>query len=120
MLIVHDRDGMTDYEDRERMRRLIKAGLTEARDRSDADGLVIMGYCFSGAVTLEMARSDMADVAAGYAAFHGGLTTPKGQGWDGGEPPLLIAHGAADASITMSDVAASTEELEVAGNTYTI
>lgn len=40
------------YEDRERMRRLIEVGLTEARDRSDADGLVVMGYCFGGAVTL--------------------------------------------------------------------
>lgn len=108
------------YEDRERMRRLIEAGLTEARDRSDANGLVVMGYCFGGVVTLEMAHSDMADLAAGYAIFHGGLTTPEGQGWDGDEPPLLIAHGAADASVTLSDVAALTKELEAAGNTYTI
>lgn len=108
------------YENRERMRGLIDAGLAEARGRSDADGLVVMGYCFGGAVTLEMARSDMAGEAAGYASFHGGLSTPEGQNWTGDEPPLLIAHGAADTSITMSDVAALTEELEAAGNTYTI
>ena len=161
VVIVHDWDGMTDYErqradmlagmgynafaldmfgdetptetvdhrraatgalyqDRERMRALIEAGLAQATERSDVDEMVVMGYCFGGAVTLEMARSDMADTAAGYATFHGGLTTPEGQGWDGDEPPLLIAHGGADTSITLDDVATLAKELEEAGNTYTI
>ena len=161
VLIVHDWDGMTDYErqradmlaemgydafaldlfgdatptetmdhrraatgalyqDRGRMRALLQAGLKQARDRSESEGLVVMGYCFGGAAVLEMARSDMADAAQGYATFHGGLSTPEGQGWDGDEPPLLIAHGGADSSITMQDVATLSEELEAAGNTYTI
>ncbi len=161
VVIVHDWDGMTDYErqradmlaemgynafaldmfgdetptetvdhrraatgalyqDRARMRALLEAGLSQARERSVDNGLVVMGYCFGGAVALEMARSDMADMAEGYATFHGGLSTPEGQSWDGDEPPLLIAHGGADTSITMDDVATLSTELEAAGNTYTI
>ncbi len=161
VVIVHDWDGMTDYErqradmlaemgynafaldmfgdqtptetvdhrraatgalyqDRERMRALIEAGVAQATERSAVDDMVVMGYCFGGAVTLEMARSDMAGMAEGYATFHGGLSTPEGQSWDGDEPPLLIAHGGADTSITLDDVASLGKDLEEAGNTYTI
>lgn len=108
------------YADRDAMRALIEAGLAEARDLSGAEGMVVMGYCFGGAVALEMARSGMADRAAGYATFHGGLATPEGQGWDGDEPPLRIFHGGADASITMDDVAAFAKELEAVGGDYRI
>lgn len=161
VLIVHDWDGMTDYErrradmlaemgynafaldmfgdgtptetmdhrraatgalyeDRERMRTLIEAGIEQATSRSDVDAMVVTGYCFGGAVALEMARSDMAGTASGYATFHGGLTTPEGQSWDGDEPPVLVLHGGADTSITMQDVATLATEMEEAGNTYTI
>ena len=108
------------YEDRERMRMLIEAGLEQARMGSEAAGLVVMGYCFGGAVTLEMARSDMAGEAAGYATFHGGLGTPEGQGYSADTPPIMVFHGAADTSITMEDVAMLAVELEEAGTTYTM
>lgn len=161
VLIVHDWDGMTDYEreradmlaeqgydafaldmfgddtpadtvehrqaatgalysDRDRMRSLIEAGLTQAKAQNDSGDVVVMGYCFGGAVAMEMARSEMADAAVGYASFHGGLSTPEGQSWDGSEPPVAVYHGGADTSITMADVAALAEEMEAAGNTYTI
>lgn len=160
VLIVHDWDGMTDYErqradmlaemgydafaldmfgvetptetvdhrraatgalyqDRARMRSLIEAGLAQAQERSDGN-VVVMGYCFGGAVTLEMARSDMAGEAAGYATFHGGLSTPEGQGYAADTPPIAVYHGGADTSITMEDVANLANELEAAGTTYTI
>lgn len=108
------------YQDRERMRALVEAGVEQALTRSSVDDFVVKGYCFGGAVALEMARSDVADLADGYATFHGGLTTPEGQSWDGDEPPLLILHGGADTSITMQDVATLATELEDAGNTYTL
>ena len=108
------------YQNRDRMRALIEAGVAQAMDRSGTDAMVVMGYCFGGAVALEMARSDMAEMAAGYATFHGGLSTPDGQSWDGDEPPLLVLHGGADTSITMEDVAGLATELEGSGNTYTI
>jgi dienelactone hydrolase len=109
------------YADRERMRRLVEAGLAQARERSGAEGVVVMGYCFGGAVALEMARSaELSDDAVGYASFHGGLSTPEGQGWSADVPPLLIMHGGADSSITLDDVATLAQELEAAGATYTI
>ena len=102
------------------MRALVQAGIEQALARSSVEQMVVMGYCFGGAVTLEMARSDMAGMAKGYATFHGGLSTPKGQSWSGDEPPVLVLHGGADTSITMEDVANFAKELEAAGNTYTI
>ena len=161
VLIVHDWDGMTDYErqradmlaemgynafaldmfgdetptetvdhrmaatgalyqDRERMRALIQAGVEQAQDRSSVDDMILAGYCFGGAVALEMARSDMAGMANGYATFHGGLSTPDGQSWNGDEPPVVVFHGGADTVISMEEVAAFATELEEAGSTYTI
>ncbi|OSQ52409.1 dienelactone hydrolase family protein [Marivita geojedonensis] len=161
VLIVHDWDGMTDYErkradmlaemgynafaldmfgdktptetmdhrraatgalyqDRERMRTLIKAGVDQALSRSETDAMVVTGYCFGGAVALEMARSEMAEMVSGFATFHGGLGTPVGQAWDGNEPPVLVFHGGADTSITMQDVATFATELEASGNVYSI
>lgn len=82
--------------------------------------MIVKGYCFGGAVALEMARSDMASLASGYATFHGGLSTPEGQSWNGDEPPVLVLHGGADTSITMQDVATFATELETVGGAYTI
>ena len=161
VLILHDWDGMTDYErrradmlaemgydafaldlfgddtptetvdhrraatgalydDRERMRSLLDAGVEQAMSGSDAERMIVMGYCFGGAAALEMARSGEPDGVQGYATFHGGLSTPEGQGWSGDEPPLLILHGGADSSITLDDVATLGAELEEAGTTYRI
>lgn len=107
------------YQDRERMRALILGGLAEARKDSTGK-TVVMGYCFGGAATLELARSGKADAVAGYATFHGGLSTPEGQSYPNDTPPLLIAHGGADSSITMDDVAALSKELETAKVPYEI
>jgi dienelactone hydrolase len=107
------------YQDRERMRRLMLGGLQEARKTSDKKA-VVMGYCFGGAATLELARSGKAEDIAGYASFQGGLETPAGQAYPSDTPPILIAHGGADTSVTMDDVAALVGELESAGIPYEI
>ncbi|MDH3594681.1 MAG: dienelactone hydrolase family protein [Rhodospirillales bacterium] len=160
VLIIHDWDGLTDYEvkraemlagmgydafavdlygkgnrpvetgakkaetgklykDRARMRALILGGLEEARKTSTGKA-VVMGYCFGGAATLELARSGKARDIAGYATFHGGLSTPQSQSYPKSTAPLLIAHGGADSAITMDDVAALSNELEAAGVPYEI
>lgn len=160
VLVVHDWDGLTDYEvkradmlaalgydafavdvygkgnrpvdtqakkaetaklykDRAKMQALILAGLAEAR-RHASGPAVVMGYCFGGAVVLELARSGKAGDVKGYATFHGGLSTPPGQSYPTSTPPLLIEHGGADTSITMDDVAALSRQLEAKGITYTI
>ncbi|GED23577.1 dienelactone hydrolase family protein [Halomonas halmophila] len=108
------------YDDRERMRQLTLAGLEEARQQGAARPTVVMGYCFGGAVVLELARSGQAENVNGYATFHGGLGTPEGQSYPADMPPLLVAHGGADSSISMEDVATLSEELETAGATYEI
>ena len=107
------------YQDRERMRRLIVGGLQEARKSNDKR-TVVMGYCFGGAATLELARSGQAEGIAGYASFHGGLATPEGQTYSSDTPPILIAHGGADTSVSMDDVATLARELESAGVAYEI
>lgn len=107
------------YQNRERMRSLIRGGLEEARKGSDGEA-VVMGYCFGGAATLELARSGEAKDIAGYATFHGGLSTPEGQNYPSDTPPLLIAHGGADTSVTMDDVADLSKRLEEAGVPYEI
>jgi dienelactone hydrolase len=107
------------YQDRERMRALILGGLQEARKAGDKR-VVVMGYCFGGAATLELARSGQAQGIAGYASFHGGLATPEGQAYPSDTPPILIAHGGTDTSVSMDDVAALARELESTGVPYEI
>jgi dienelactone hydrolase len=105
--------------DRARMRKLLLAGLDQARRGSDRPAVVI-GYCFGGAAALELARSGQANNVVGYATFHGGLTTPEGQSYPSTTPPILVAHGGADTSVTMDDVAALSRQLEQAGVPYEI
>lgn len=107
------------YNDRQKMRSLLTGGLAAAREISSGSA-VVMGYCFGGAAALELARSGEAENVAGFATFHGGLTTPEGQSYPESTPPLFIAHGGADSSVTMDHVAALSEQLEAAGVPYQI
>ncbi|MFP4274853.1 MAG: dienelactone hydrolase family protein [Paracoccaceae bacterium] len=101
------------YEDREAFRTRLLAGLEAARAQEGATrDVVVMGYCFGGAGTLEMARAG-AD-AAGFVSFHGGLGTPEGQGYDGQEAPVLLLHGSADPVSGMADLATLLDELQAA------
>ena len=106
------------YENRERMRKLILGGMAEARKKFNKSA-VVMGYCFGGAATLELSRSGMAKNVKGYATFHGGLKTPKGQKYSK-SAPIFISHGGADAGIPMDDVSQISKELEAAGIEYDI
>ena len=101
------------------MRSLIVGGLQEARKSNDKK-TVVMGYCFGGAATLELARSGEGKGIAGYVSFHGGLETPEGRAYPKDTPPILIAHGGADTSVTMGDVANLSRELEGARVPYEI
>lgn len=107
------------YKDREKMRTLLMAGLEQAR-KLGSGKTTVMGYCFGGTAALEMARSGKAQDITAYASFHGGLSTPAGQSYPAGTPPILIAHGGADKAVKMSEVAALSEQLEKSGIKYEI
>lgn len=160
VLVIHDWDGVDDYErqradmiaalgydafaidlfgagvrpdtteaklaaigaaqaDRPRMRALIEGGLAAARSHSQAEKLVVAGYCFGGGATLEAARNGVTG-AEGYVTFHGLVATPEGQSWPGDAAPLLVLHGGADKTPDMAGIAAFSQELETAGVPYEI
>ena len=88
--------------------------LDAARDRGACvDNTVVAGYCFGGAAVLEFTRSG-ADIK-GFATFHGGLETPKGQSYAKTRGEILIMHRSADSAITMDQFAQLAKELESAG-----
>ena len=106
------------YSDRETMRARILAGLELGRERSGETRAVVMGYCFGGGATLDLARAGEDENVVGYASFHGSLGTPEGQGYSGDEAPILIMHGGADSGIPNSEATALADELEAAGTPY--
>lgn len=158
VLIIHDWDGLTDYEikraqmlsdlgysvfaadlygagirptetkdkiarsgelykDREKMRALMQGALAAASEQgADSAQAVAIGYCFGGTAVLELARSGQP--LKGFASFHGGLTTPEGQDYASAQGPIMVYHGSADTSVTMSDFATLTEELEAQNITH--
>ena len=101
------------YNDRELMRTLVEAGYDQALKLSGNPGqIVFFGYCFGGAVVLEMARSGLK--SDGFVSFHGGLQTPEGQGYKNTAGKVMILHGTADASVSMQDFADLAVQLEEA------
>jgi dienelactone hydrolase len=102
------------YKDRKRMRALLQGALRAAKAQGAAlDNAVAMGYCFGGAVVLELARSGT-DLK-GFVTFHGGLATPAGQDYSKTKGKLLILHGSADTNVTMDQFAQLAMELEEHG-----
>ena len=102
------------YQDRSKLRALMMGALEAAAEQGgDPSHAVAMGYCFGGAAVLELARSGAPLLA--FASFHGGLSTPEGQGYESTQGALWIYHGSADSAITLQDFAALGAELEQAG-----
>lgn len=102
------------YKDREKLRALLQGALDSAKEQGgDVTNAVSMGYCFGGAAVLEQARSG-ADLK-GFATFHGGLSTPKGQDYSQAKGKMLIMHGSADSNITLQDFADLASEFEQQG-----
>jgi dienelactone hydrolase len=102
------------YKNRDKMRALIQGALDTAKGRgANVDNAVAAGYCFGGAAVLELARSGVN--LKGFATFHGGLKTPKGQSYAKTQGEILIMHGSADSAVTMDQFADLANELESAG-----
>ncbi|WP_075879370.1 dienelactone hydrolase family protein [Vreelandella massiliensis] len=118
---LEDKQAATNrlYQDRERMRQLTQAGIDAAKTQGAASNSVLLGYCFGGTVTLEMARANV-DNVTGYASFHGGLATPEGQRYEADTAPIFIAHGGADSIVSLEDVTTLAVEFEEVGTEYEI
>jgi dienelactone hydrolase len=102
------------YADRSRMRVLLQGGLQAAKDQGgNFANSVAAGYCFGGAAVLELARTGT-DLK-GFVSFHGGLDIPVGQNFKATKGKMLIFHGTADSSVTMTQFAALAETLEAEG-----
>ncbi len=108
------------YEDRDAMRARILGGLDEARELTGQASAIIMGYCFGGGATLELARSGAASDIAGYATFHGSLDTPEGANYSATEAPILVMHGGADSGIPNALAADLADQLEAANVAYEV
>jgi dienelactone hydrolase len=84
----------------------------------DAARIGAIGYCFGGAVVLEMARSG-ADLKA-VGTFHGALATQTPAAPGKVKPKLLIQTGGSDLMIPPEAVAAFEKEMTAAGATYRV
>jgi dienelactone hydrolase len=83
----------------------------------DPKKIAAIGYCFGGAVVLDMARSGE-DLAA-VATFHGALAT-KTEAKKGIKPRILVMTGADDPMVTKDQVEAFRKEMTAAGARFEI
>ncbi len=99
--------------DTDEFRARINAAITASKSSGiNTDHIIIIGYCFGGAATLEAARAGVD--ADGFVSFHGGLGTPEGQNYSQTTAPILLLHGSADPVSGMDDLASLLNQLEEA------
>lgn len=102
------------YSDRDLAKARATAGYEVLRnhERVNPDKTAAMGYCFGGAMTLELARSGAP--LDGFVSFHGGLrpTVSEGQNIEG---KVLVLHGADDPTISAEDITGFQQEMRSGG-----
>ena len=110
------------YADREALRGRINTALGVLRDSAgkaplDASDIGGIGFCFGGAIVLELARSG-ADVA-GVVSFHGNLETTMPAKAGEVDASVLVLNGAADSYVPQAQIAAFQEEMAAANADWT-
>ncbi len=104
--------------DRPALRRRAAAALDVLR-RSDGEAplderkLAAIGFCFGGAVALDLARAG-GDIA-GAVSFHGNLSTPLPAQAGTMKAPVLVLNGADDTFVSQDSIAAFKSEMTAAG-----
>ena len=103
------------YQDRGLLRARARAGLDFLASRPEADParLAVMGYCFGGGASLELARSGAP--VKGVVTFHGSLATPTPEDAKNIKGKVLVLHGADDPYVKQSDVTAFMDEMRKGG-----
>lgn len=88
----------------------------QSHSTTDADNIAAIGYCFGGAIVLEMARSGM-DLK-GVVSFHGSLGTANPAQKGKVKARVLVLNGAADPFVKQAQIDAIAKEMEAAGVNY--
>ncbi len=97
---------------RERM--LAGLGVLLKDERTDADRIAAIGYCFGGTGVLELARAGTN--LSGVVSFHGGLAAAEGMAAEPGNvrAKVLCLHGAIDPHVPPAEVEAFGKEMTAA------
>lgn len=110
-------------DDRSLMRSRARAAFDVLAEHpaADREHIAALGYCFGGAVALELARSGAP--VTGVASFHGGLATPDPSDAQRIQGRVLALHGADDPHVPVEQVLAFQREMREADidwqlNTY--
>jgi dienelactone hydrolase len=82
----------------------------------DPDRIAAIGYCFGGAVVLDMARRSAP--LAGVVSFHGGLTTKNPAQPGAVKAKVLVLNGEADTLVSKESIEAFKKEMDAAGADY--
>ncbi|MBD3671449.1 MAG: dienelactone hydrolase family protein [Gammaproteobacteria bacterium] len=100
------------------MKERFKAAMEILKDHDTVlnNRIAAIGYCFGGAVVLEMARQG--ERLKGVVSFHGSLTTQSPARKNQVKAEILVLHGAADPFTPREQVEAFKEEMEKAGVKY--
>lgn len=101
-------------------RRRLTAALDFARTQTgvDRDRIAVIGYCFGGAMALELARSG-ADIK-GAVTFHGDLSTKAPAAKDAIKARVAVHHGADDPHVTQEAVDIFIKEMKAADANWTL
>jgi len=84
----------------------------------DAQKTAAIGYCFGGAMVLQMARIGLPLTTV--ASFHGALGSFHEAEPGSIRPRILVCHGEADTMVTMEDVANFKVEMDAAEADYEV
>jgi dienelactone hydrolase len=103
------------YKDnRNDLRARVRAAFDKLSSMSEVNSkkIVVMGYCFGGTTSLELARSGAP--VAGTVSFHGGLSTPTPADAKNIKGRVLVLHGADDPFVPDAEVQAFRDEMQKA------
>ncbi|KFN50995.1 dienelactone hydrolase family protein [Arenimonas composti] len=106
------------YADNAALRRRAAAAVEVLRGRAadlplDPERFAAIGFCFGGAVALELARAG-AELDA-VVSFHGSLRTSVPAAAGVTRPPMLVLNGAADTFVSPESIAEFKQEMTAAG-----
>lgn len=92
--------------------------LLQNHETTDPSQMAAIGYCFGGAVVLQMARAGV-DLD-GVVSFHGNLATEAPAKPGVVKSKVLVLHGAADPFVPPAQVEAFKNEMDAANVDYTL